>query len=45
MIISTDEENLFEKIKHIFMIKVLSKLEIEKKFPQPNKENLSDSYN
>ena len=32
MIISTDIDNLFNKIKHTFMIKVLGKLEIEGDF-------------
>ena len=33
MIISTDEEKVFYKIQHIFMIKTLNKVGIERELP------------
>lgn len=37
MIISSDAEKAFEKIKHVFMAITLSKAEIKRKLPQHNK--------
>ena len=41
MIISIDTEKAFDKIQHLFIIKILNKIGIEgRKLPQPDRRHL-----